>query len=290
MSASAISIQDEKLKSLGLRKIIANKEQVVSYSQAPIFAPDLPGYGASAPIEKNDKLTIGNVVLAALQTEFKRTSSKNLEILPVVLIGHDRGARVVHHLAAHPPAGVSIKGVSLIDIVPTTIQWEASSKNPAEVVGYFHWPLLANVDLATRLITAFGPGNWCEEMCLRWAGKSPSGLASFKADDSLSVYRQFFSQEHTLIASNKDYEAGATVDVDVEKGWRNQRKKLDVEVLVVYSERYIGKRYDFPKVWGEWVEEGKLKTHALGSEIGHFGAEEAPEETAAVLNEWLKTL
>lgn len=33
MSASATSIQDEKLKSLGLQKMTVNKEQVVSYSR-----------------------------------------------------------------------------------------------------------------------------------------------------------------------------------------------------------------------------------------------------------------
>jgi pimeloyl-ACP methyl ester carboxylesterase len=324
MSASAVSIQDEKLKSLGLQKMTVNKEQVVSYSRglgsassqnpvlvlihgypqssymwrhliallpsdAPIFAADLPGYGASAPIEDNSKYSVGSTVLAALLTEVKRTSGKPLENLPIVLIGHDRGARVVHHLAVQGFSGVDIKGVCLIDIVPTTIQWEASSKNPAEVVGYFHWPLLANVDLATRMITAFGPGNWCEEMCLRWAGKGASGLSSFKADDSLAVYRGFFEQPHTLDASNKDYEAGATVDVEAEKGWREEGKKIGAKTLVVYSESYIGKRYDFPAVWKEWVE-GDLQFHALGGGIGHFGAEEAPKETAGALKKWLKEL
>ncbi|KAJ4346496.1 uncharacterized protein N0V89_010425 [Didymosphaeria variabile] len=324
MSTSAISIQDEKLKSLGLQKMTVNKEQVVSYSRglgaaseqnpilvlihgypqssymwrhlvallpsdAPIFAPDLPGYGASAPIEDNSKYSIGSTILTALLTEAKRTSSKSLDNIPVVLIGHDRGARVAHHLAVQGFPGVAIKGVCLIDIVPTTVQWEASSKNPAEVVGYFHWPLLANVDLANRLISAFGPGNWCEEMCLRWAGKNPSGLTSFKADDSLAVYRGFFEQPHTLDASNKDYEAGATVDVDVEKGWREKGKKIGVKTLVVYSERYIGKRYDFPQVWSEWVD-GKLEFHALGGDVGHFGAEEAPKETAEALKKWLNWL
>ncbi|KAL5420384.1 hypothetical protein PMIN04_006556 [Paraphaeosphaeria minitans] len=324
MSASAVSIQDEKLKSFGLQKMTVNEEQVVSYSRglgaaseqnpvlvlihgypqssfmwrhlipllpsdAPIFASDLPGYGASAPISDNSKYFVGSTVLAALLTEAKRTSSKTLDDLPIVLIGHDRGARVAHHLTVQGFPGVSIKGVCLIDIVPTTVQWEASSKNPAEVVGYFHWPLLANVDLATRMITAFGPGNWCEEMCLRWAGKTSSALSSFKADDALAVYRGFFEQPHTLDASNKDYEAGATVDVEVEKRWREEGKKIMVKTLLVNSESYIGKRYDFPEVWKGWVE-GAAQFHALGGGVGHFGAEEAPKETAEALGKWLKGL
>ena len=60
------------------------------------------------------------------------------------------------------------------------------------------------------MINAFGPGSWCEEMSLRWAGKNPNGLSVFKADDSINVYKQFFEQPHTLDSSNKDYEAGSS--------------------------------------------------------------------------------
>ena len=127
-------------------------------------------------------------------------------------------------------------------------------------------------------------------MCLRWAGKNPQGLSSFKADDSLAVYRRFFEQPHTLDASNKDYEAGATVDVDAEREWREEGKRVKAKTLVVYSERYIGSRYDVPGEWKSWVEEGKLESKALGNDIGHFGAEEAPRETADALKAWLKML
>lgn len=85
---------------------------------APIFAPDLPGYGASAAIEKHDKLTVGHAVLSALRTEVKRTSSNPpAGDVPIVLIGHDRGARVSHRLAVSGVEGFDIKGVCLIDIV-----------------------------------------------------------------------------------------------------------------------------------------------------------------------------
>lgn len=92
---------------------------------APVFAPDLPGYGASGTIEKNDKLTVGITLMSALRTEIKRTSSKSIESVPVVLIGHDRGARVAHRLAVTGVEGVDVLGVCLIDIV-----------SPASLDGY----------------------------------------------------------------------------------------------------------------------------------------------------------
>lgn len=85
---------------------------------APIFCADLPGYGASAAIEKHDKLTVGTAVLNALKTEVKRTSSNPPSgDIPIVLIGHDRGARVTHRLTVSGIAGFDIRGVCLIDIV-----------------------------------------------------------------------------------------------------------------------------------------------------------------------------
>jgi len=138
------------------------------------------------------------------------------------------------------------------------------------------------------MIKAFGPANWCSEMTIRWAGKNEKGLAALKADDALAVYTKFFEQEHTLDASNKDYEAGATVDVDAQKEDQEQGRKIAAPLLLVYSEAGIGKRYDVGGAWKEWVEEGvHVKSYPLGDGIGHFGAEEAPEETAKAVVGWL---
>lgn len=93
---------------------------------APIFAADLPGYGASAAISSHDKLTVGNAILSALKTEVKRTSSSpSASSIPIVLIGHDRGARVSHRLAVDGVSGFDIKGVCLIDIVFSSTQYHS---------------------------------------------------------------------------------------------------------------------------------------------------------------------
>jgi pimeloyl-ACP methyl ester carboxylesterase len=83
---------------------------------------DLPGYGQSSkPVKQSgdySKRAIGGDLYAALA-----------QLLPpgqkVVLMGHDRGARTVHHMTAHAPANgpINIVGIVLCDIVPTTIQW-----------------------------------------------------------------------------------------------------------------------------------------------------------------------
>jgi hypothetical protein len=141
------------------------------------------------------------------------------------------------------------------------------------------------------MIKAFGPSTWCEEMVSKWAGKNPKGLDSLHSDDALTVYCKFFEQDHTIDASCKDYEAGAGVDVEAQKKDQEEGRKIKVPLLLVYSEDYIGSRYDFREVWKDWVDEGvDVQTVALGSGIGHFGAEEAPRETAEAVNGWLETV
>ncbi|RYO37509.1 hypothetical protein AA0111_g2340 [Alternaria arborescens] len=327
-SISALKIQDTKLSSLGLSKSIVNKEKVCCYtrslenaddrnpilvlihgypqsaymwrhlipqfpSQTPLFVPDLPGYGASPPIEQNDKLSVGTAVLEALKTEVKKSKSKDGDV-KIVLVGHDRGARVAHRLTVSGVDGLDILGVCLIDIVPTSTQWQhfASPCTAAkEVTGYFHWPLLANVDLATRMITAFGPSNWCQEMILLWSGKSNTGVEKLKADEALTVYGEFFAQEHTLKASCEDYKEGATTDVKEQEKDQKEGRKIRVPVLLLYSEAGIGSRFSFPDVWREWVGEGvRIENHGLGDGVGHFGAEEAPDECAEAILSWLGTV
>ena len=93
--------------------------------------PDLPGYGASGPIEKNDKLSVGRVVLEALEIEVKKAKgTENGGDLKIVLIGHDRGARVAHHLTVSGVAGIDILGVCLIDIVRPISHFLHSFKLP----------------------------------------------------------------------------------------------------------------------------------------------------------------
>lgn len=283
---------------------------------SPLFVPDLPGYGASPPTPEMDKQTVGNAIMDALKTEVSRSrpSSNTSDIIPVVLIGHDRGARVAHRLAVSGVPGVSIQGVCLIDIVcppsdspipylltfiahqvPTSTQWQHHA-NPstaaAEVTGYFHWPLLANTTLATRLISAFGPGAFCTEMIHRWAG-SPSSPAftSLSSDSALPLYAALFSQPGVLEATCADYAAGAGIDVDMQTRDQEQGRKINCPVLLLYSEKGIGSRFKFPDVWHEWVAEGvRVRSLGLGEGIGHFGAEEGPEQCAREVGGWLGQL
>ncbi|KAH7117599.1 Alpha/Beta hydrolase protein [Dendryphion nanum] len=252
-----------------------------------LFVPDLPGYGQSAPANEHDKVSIGLRVLEALKEVFASQNPKAESSPPIVLIGHDRGARVAH--ALHVSAGTSdilgfkITGIALFDIVPTTSQW-AIGDTAAAQTGFFHWSFLANVRIAKEMITAYGGGKWALDMIDRWSGSNITGLENLKSGDALKVYSDFFDQESIIEASCRDYEAGATVDVERETEANKEGRKIVVPLLLVYSEAFLPKRARKP------IVEVGVTDVPVGDGIGHFVAEEAPEVTAQALKKWLETL
>ena len=66
-------------------------------------------------------------------------------------------------------------------------------------------------------------------------------------------------------------------------------RKMPVDLLVIYSEAYLGKKggVDVAGVWREWAD-GEVSVEAVGGGVGHFLAEEAPEEVVRHLMDWMR--
>jgi pimeloyl-ACP methyl ester carboxylesterase len=241
-----------------------------------LFIPELPGYGISSPTNDSSKLAVGRILLDALLAVFALSHTPSRR---VVLGGHDRGARIVHRLlvsrAAFPHLNISF-GV-MLDILPTAAQYERFS-DPAVARAYFHWPLLSNAEYATQLIKAYGGARWCREMHRRLAGGKGDSMALIEEDGALDVYAALFEKEETLRGSADDYEAGATVDLAQQLEDQKEGRKINIPVMIMYSERGIGARTDVPAVWREWaeLEPGQLWfCDSVGDGVGHFLPEEA---------------
>ena len=121
-------------------------------------------------------------------------------------------------------------------------------------------------------------------MCLdRWVGKSEAGISKFREDNAVNVYADFFKNEAVVRATCDDYRAGAEEDVELQEEDQKSGRKIGVNVLVIYSKDYLGARYNIRSVWEGWMADGakeKLDVHAIGGGVGHFIAEEAPDEVA----------
>lgn len=209
----------------------------------------------------------------------------------IIIAGHDRGARICHRLAVDNDdyfAKFIILGVVLLDIVPTLVQWQTFSNSKASM-GSFHWPLLANVELATSMIMALGGDKWCQTSIQRWAGNDPNGFLG--ANEAMETYSYYMAQESVIRSSCRDYQAGAEEDLEAQKQDQASNRKLAIDTMVIYSDKYLGSRYDIEGIWMEWSKgHSKLRCQPVRNGAGHFIAEETPRQTAAAINLFLTHL
>jgi pimeloyl-ACP methyl ester carboxylesterase len=256
----------------------------------------LPGYGISttttAPLTKRN---MGLSILSALSAVFALPSTTKT---PLILLSHDRGARISHRLAvdfAHPTADTSpllsnfdLKGFILMDILPTTVQWAAFS-SPGASAGYFHWPFLARPDIAVPMITAYGGDRFCNDLLVKGSGDNEEGRASFFAGDSAEVYTRNFKTQEAIKGACEDYADGGGAEVELQKRDQEGGRKIGVSTLVLWSKRGIGRWGDAGAIWGkDWVREGtEVSGHAIEGGIGHYLAEEAPSVVWGQVGGWL---
>ena len=253
-------------------------------NQISLFIPELPGYGISTPCSSHTKRAVGTALLEALEKVFGSRT--------VILGGHDRGARICHRLAVDRASFPNLKiiGVMMLDIVPTWVQWQAFA-NPVVAAGYFHWPLLANPEMATNILLAYGGDRWAREANTRLAGSDPNSVSRVASDGAIDVYAELFKERDTIYYSCEDYSTGAREDVDQQKEDQSEGRKIDVPTLVMFSKAKLGSTQDVAQVWRDWIKEGVEYTPiGVGGGRGHYLPEEAPGDVTSALETFLKGL
>ncbi|KAL2060884.1 hypothetical protein VTL71DRAFT_8936 [Oculimacula yallundae] len=250
-------------------------------TDTPLFIPDIPGYGRSSSLTiPHSKLNTGTSILSNLHTLLPKSICSST--YSIILAGHDRGAHISQRLTVSPHPSFRVLGTMLLDITPSLTRWSSFSSAPT-AVGGFHWPFLANSSLATKMILAFGGDEWATICLGRWSGSSPSSIEKFRSGRAWEVYQSHFTRQSVVEASCDDYRAGAEEDVVAQEEDQKAGRKMDCPVLKVYSELFLGKKYDMRAVWEEFMGQGTLEMVSIGNGAGHYVAEEAPEETAEAI-------
>jgi len=116
----------------------------------------------------------------------------------IVLVGHDRGARISHRLAVdNNHSHFEIIGAALLDIVPTLVQFRAFA-NPSEATIYYHWSLLAAAKpISEDLIDAMGGG--------KWVAKNLGALREGALGVNFPIHQKYFNNRATIEAACADY-------------------------------------------------------------------------------------
>lgn len=177
----------------------------------------------------------------------------------------------------------------MLDIVPTKVQWDKFS-DPAISSGYFHWPLLANVEISVQLLKAYGGAQWVRNAHDRLAGNEV-GLQRIKNEGAYDVYAALFDNEETLRFSAEDYAAGASPEYKDQAEDQEAGRKIEVPSLVMFSKAKLGSRIDVAEEWKDWVAPGvSLTAVGVGDGFGHYLPEEAHEQVVDSINSFLHSL
>jgi len=233
-----------------------------------VVVPDTPGYGDTAG-PAPDPAQFAKRNLARLCRDLMRELGHDR----FHLAGHDRGARIGYRLALDAPEAVRSFGI--VDIVPTIEVWDAMDWKAA--LGGYHWTLLAQpAPTPERLVGADGPG-YVHHLIDRWAGHRD------RLDPrAVEAYAASYVKPSVIAAACADYRAGAGEDREHDLADREAGRRITVPCRLIWGTRYLKSKGVTPlEVWHRWAEQ----VDEVPLDVGHFVAEEAPQETATALRD-----
>ncbi|KAF1988933.1 Haloacetate dehalogenase [Aulographum hederae CBS 113979] len=237
-----------------------------------VIAIDLRGYGGSSKPSGRD-LDNGGKGDPDHELYRKDTLAKDCATVMEKLghsryyvAGHDRGGRVAHQLCIDFPD--NIMKVMMLDLCPTLTHYD--DVTTARATSYWHW--FFNIQ----------PAPFPEEMIL----SNPSSFARrlFKdRDNDPSVFvpeamAQYVSQladPHAVHAMCEDFRAGATSDLVMQRRDREEGRKIQCPLRVLWgTQSIIGTNWN---PVAEWKKVCAASVEGKGMECGHYVAEEHPD-------------
>jgi haloacetate dehalogenase len=191
------------------------------------------------------------------------------------VIGHDRGGRVAHRMALDHPA--SVASVAVLDIAPTATMYAQTDRDFA--TRYFWWFFLIQpAPLPERLIESN------LEFFLRSHLTSQSRTAGVPSEALVQEYLRCYRLPGTIHAICEDYRAAASIDLEHDAA--DGGRRLDMPLLALWGAKgVVGQLYDVPATWREKA----VQVRGMALDCGHSPQEEAAEQTADALLEFLRT-
>ncbi|HEY9377013.1 MAG TPA: alpha/beta hydrolase [Jiangellaceae bacterium] len=230
-----------------------------------VVCPDLRGYGQSSkPSSTADHATYSKRAMAGdILTLMRQLGHPRFAV-----VGHDRGSYVAFRLAMDVPDAVT--RLALVDCVPVG---EALARADARfATAWWHWLFYAQQATPERVILADPEA---------WYGGDPQAMGAENHAD----YLRAIHDPATVHAMLEDYRAGLSVDRAADDADRAAGRRISCPTLVLWSSRddleYL--YGDVLAVWQPWAED----VRGGGIDSGHHVAEEAPDELAAWLAEFL---
>ena len=231
-----------------------------------VVCPDLRGYGQSTkPPTTSDH-----------EPYSKRAMARDCAALMRVLgheryavVGHDRGAYVAQRLTLDYPEAVT--HLAFLGGVPIG---EALARCDARFArAWWHWFFLGQTDKAAERVISADPDAWYRVD------------AETMGEEAYADLQQALHDPQVVHAMCEDYRAGLGIDRLLDDSDRTAGRQISCPVLVAW-----GAADDIEELWGDptiiwrnWARD----VRGARIDSGHHLAEEAPEELALVLRDFV---
>jgi haloacetate dehalogenase len=229
-------------------------------SRFTVVCPDLPGYGES---EATDGST--RAMAAALAGALGE-----LGLGSYAAVGHDRGVGVAHRLALDH----DVTRLVVLDGIPIAEALARCDDRFAE--SWWHWFFFAQ--------TAKPAEDWIVRDPLAWYRGDPEAMGAENHAD----WQRAVTDPAVIRSMVAEYRAGVHVDRHHEAADHGAGRRVTCPTLFAWSVHDdMEELYGDPlAIWRAWVD-APLEGARIDS--GHHMAEEAPEQLADVLTEFLWT-
>ncbi len=237
-----------------------------------VVASDLRGYGdSSKPAGLADHSNYAKREMARDQVEVMRSLGHER----FFLVGHDRGGRVAHRLAADHPD--SVMRLVTLDIAPTKAMYEQTSMAFARA--YYHWFFMIQPAPFPETLIAGNVEAYLHHHMGRFAGLAPF------TPEGWPEYLRCFSDPAAIHASCEDYRAAASIDLEHDAADIAAGRKVQCPMLALWgAQGVIEKQFKPLDDWRKVAVD--VRGHAL--DCGHYIPEEAPDALYDELTAFLK--
>jgi haloacetate dehalogenase len=236
-----------------------------------VICVDLPAYGRSGiPSSANDHFAYSKRAMAQTLVEAMAT----LGFPTFALIGHDRGGRVAYRMALDHPGNV--ERLAVFDVIPILEAWSRSDARFART--YWPWVLLSQQEPLPESYLLGAP----EAVFHNAFGQGSFGEVVLK--EYLSTYRHP-ARVHGIC---EEYRAAATIDAEHDRADKEASKRIECPMLHLWAEggpldTFYTEEGGSIGIWRQWAP--LVEGQAMKG--GHFFPEENPDDTAAVVSEFL---
>jgi haloacetate dehalogenase len=187
--------------------------------------------------------------------------------------GHDRGAFVACRLALTAPERVT--RLIVMDNLPTFVLWDRIDQDDSFIP---HWR-----EMATPASESMLTEEWMEALM---RDHTASRCLDCFTPQAMEQYRESWANSNRIHGFAEDYRAGAGPDVALDRKDFEAGKRILSPTLILWGQAFLGQAPESPlDTWRR-----TLIPNAVGAEVpgGHFNAEEAPHETVAAINAFLR--